>query len=119
MYKNIARTLPLAAAVLLQGCFGGSDPVDPNDPTAQDLTNPGSYEICSYDAELDNEGYASARMSYPCDLSGGPLPATTLTGGFTNTKEQMYWLADHLTSHGYVVLTMTPNNTLGVPHATD
>ena len=114
MYKGIARTLPLAAAILLQGCFGGSDP-EPTDPTGQNLTNPGSYEICSYENNIDDERYASARVSYPCDLSDGPYPATTLTGGFTNTKEQMYWLADHLTTHGYIVITMTPTNTLGVP----
>jgi dienelactone hydrolase len=113
MIKNATRILPLTAAVLLQGCFGGGSP-DPVDD-GQALTNPGDYEICSYEAGLDNDGYASARMSYPCDLGAGPFPATTLTGGFTNTKEQMYWLADHLTTHGYVVLTMTPTNTLGVP----
>ncbi|PTU75194.1 alpha/beta hydrolase family protein, partial [Pseudomonas mangrovi] len=51
---------------------------------------------------------------YPCNLSG-TAPATTLTGGYTNTKEDMYWLADHLSSHGYIVITMTPNNNLGLP----
>lgn len=114
MIKNATRILPLTAAVLLQGCFGGGSPTDPVED-GQALTETGSYEICSYETDLDNDGYASARMSYPCDLGAGPFPATTLTGGFTNTKEQMYWLADHLTTHGYVVLTMTPTNTLGVP----
>lgn len=114
MIKNATRILPLTAAVLLQGCFGGGSPTDP-DEDGQALTNPGSFEICSYETNLENDGYASARMTYPCDLSGGAIPATTLTGGFTNTKEQMEWLAEHLSSHGYAVLTMTPNNTLGVP----
>ncbi len=111
--KGALRVLPLAASVALVGCFGGGDP-EPG-PDGQALTNPGEYEICSYETDLENSGYASARMTYPCDLSDGPYPATTLTGGFTNTKEQMEWLAEHLTTHGYVVLTMTPNNTLGVP----
>lgn len=113
MIKGATRILPLTAAVLLQGCFGGggSDPA----PKGQALTEPGDFEICSYETNLENDGYASARMTYPCDLSAGPFPATTLTGGFTNTKEQMVWLSEHLTTHGYVVLTMTPNNTLGVP----
>jgi len=111
--KGALHALPLAMATMLAGCFGGGDP-DPA-PEGQALTEPGNYEICSYENNLDNEGYASARMTYPCDLSAGPFPATTLTGGFTNTKEQMEWLSEHLTSHGYVVLTMTPNNTLGVP----
>jgi dienelactone hydrolase len=113
MIKGATRILPLAAAVLLQGCFGGggSDPA----PEGQALTEPGDYEICSYETNLENDGYASARMTYPCDLIAGPFPATTLTGGFTNTKEQMEWLSEHLTTHGYVVLTMTPTSTLGVP----
>ena len=111
--KSAFRALPLTASIALAGCFGGGDP-DPS-PEGQALGVPGDFEICSYEANLENDGYASARMTYPCDLSGGPIPATTLTGGFTNTKEQMEWLAEHLSSHGYAVLTMTPNNTLGVP----
>ena len=112
-YQTVLRLAPLALAALLQGCFGGSDP-DEGD-YAQDFSNAGSHEICSYEENLDNDGYASARMSYPCDLSESTYPSTTLTGGFTNTKEQMYWLADHLTTHGFVVLTITPTNPLSVP----
>ena len=74
----------------------------------------GGERVCSYTSGLSSFSYASARVSYPCNLSG-TAPATTLTGGFTNTKEQMYWLADPLTSHGYIVITMTPTNTLGTP----
>lgn len=74
----------------------------------------GPDRVCSYTSGLTSLSYASARVSYPCNLSG-TAPATTLTGGFTNTKEQMYWLADHLSSHGYIVITMTPTNTLGTP----
>ena len=74
----------------------------------------GGERVCSYTSGLSSLSYSSARVSYPCNLSG-TAPATTLTGGYTNTKEQMYWLADHLSSHGYIVITMTPNNTLGLP----
>jgi predicted dienelactone hydrolase len=110
---SIVQLVPIACAALLQGCFGGSNP-DPGQD-GQALSNSGAYEICSYEDNLDNDDYRSARMSYPCDLSDGPYPSTTLTGGFTNTKEQMYWLADHLTTHGYIVLTLTPTNSLSVP----
>ena len=106
----------LPAALLLQACVGGDDPdPGPIDPNAQELTNPGSYEICYYDNGIDSRDYASARMFYPCDLSAGPFPATTLTGGYTNSKEDMYWLAHHLTTHGYVVMAMTPTNKYGQP----
>lgn len=110
---DTCRVLLPSFALLLQGCFGGDDPSDP--PPAEGPAGPGDYSLCSYTENLGNDGYASARLSHPCELEDGPFPATTLTGGFTNTKESMYWLADHLTSHGYVVLTMTPTNILGSP----
>lgn len=99
------RTISIAFGVSLF-ILGGSATADPG------ATGP--HAICSYTSNLANAGYSSARLSYPCGLSS-PAPATTLTGGFTNTKEDMYWLADHLTTHGYIVLTITPNNILGMP----
>ncbi len=110
------RVFPIFALLLLQACGGGGggDPGN-DDPYARDVGAQGTHRVCSYDRGLDDDGYRSARISYPCDRSNGPFPATTLTGGFTNTKEQMFWLADHLTSHGYVVMTMTPTNILGEP----
>jgi len=114
MSAMIKSALPLTMAALMTGCFGGGGGSTPA-PSEQALTAPGSFEICSYETNLDNDAYASARMTYPCDLSAGPFPATTLTGGFTNKKEQMEWLSEHLTSHGYVVLTMTPNDRYGQP----
>ena len=74
----------------------------------------GGERVSDYSLGLSSLSYQSARVSYPCNLSG-KAPATTLTGGYTNTKEDMYWLADHLSSHGYIVITMTPNNNLGLP----
>lgn len=109
--RSLLITLPL----LLTGCFGGSNPEPEPDPNAVGVGAPGAYEVCSYTSNLSSDGYRSARMTYPCDLAGAPLPATTLTGGFTNTKEQMVWLSEHLSSHGYAVITMTPTNTLGSP----
>jgi dienelactone hydrolase len=111
-----ARMLPIFALLLLQACGGGggSDPGN-DDPYARDVGAQGKHRVCSYDRGLDDDGYRSARVSYPCDRGDGPFPATTLTAGFTNTKEQIFWLADHLTSHGYIVMTMTPTNILGEP----
>lgn len=85
--------------------------------TAQAGPAPGSsggQSVCNYSTGLTSLSYSSARVSYPCNLSG-TAPATTLTGGFTNTKEDMYWLANHLSSHGFIVITITPNNILGTP----
>ena len=116
MLRLFRNTLLCALPLALAGCFGGSNTTP--DPNATGLGAAGTHEVCTYSSDsgvLQSDGYRSARMSYPCDLGDTPLPATTLTGGFTNTKEQMYWLADHLSSHGYVVLAMTPTNTLGQP----
>lgn len=114
MLYILRKSLLLSGLILsLSGCFGGSTP--PEDPNAVGIGAPGEHEVCSYTSDLESSGYASARLSYPCGLDGTTLPATTLTGGFTNTKEQMYWLADHLSSHGYAVLAMTPTNILGSP----
>ena len=81
---------------------------------ATGLAAPGEDAVCSYSWGLARWGYASARISYPCGLRER-APAVTLTGGYTNIKEQMYWLADHLTSHGFIVITITPYNIFGTP----
>lgn len=94
----------LLTLLLLSACKDTT----PDGPAAE-----GPYSVCHYKDNLEADGYASARMSYPCELDSEPLPAITLTGGYTNIKEQMYWLADHLTQHGYAVLTVTPNNVFG------
>jgi hypothetical protein len=73
----------------------------------------GAYTICSYTSNLTDSRYASAIVSYPCEVAAGPFGATTLTGGYTNTKEDMYWLKDHVVRHGYIVIAITPNSIYG------
>ena len=51
--KSAFRALPLTASIALAGCFGGGDP-DPS-PEGQALGVPGDFEICSYEANLENE----------------------------------------------------------------
>lgn len=77
--------------------------------------NPGADSVCAYTSGLSSSSYSSARVTYPCGLSKATYPATTLTGGYSNTKEDMTWLANHLTSHGYIVIAITPNNIFGTP----
>lgn len=77
--------------------------------------NPGADSVCAYTSGLSSSSYSSARVTYPCGLSKSTYPATTLTGGYSNTKEDMTWLANHLTSHGYIVIAITPNNIFGTP----
>lgn len=102
--NNVSVCFFLAVSILLTGC---------KDAPPEGPAGPGDYSLCSYRDNLEAEGYASARLSYPCESDAPLLAAVTLTGGYTNIKEQMYWLADHLTLHGFVVLTVTPNNVFG------
>lgn len=74
----------------------------------------GPLQIDSYTESLNSSDYASAIVYYPTNSKRAKMPATTLSGGFTNTKEDMIWLAEHLASHGFVVIAFTPttNTTL-------
>lgn len=61
-----------------------------------------------------NAAYQSAIIFYPDDKSTRRFPATTLSGGYTNTKEYMVWLGKHLASHGIITIVFTPTNTMSV-----
>lgn len=74
---------------------------------------PGPFTKCTYTSNLSDRGYSSAIVYYPCQTNQGPFAGTTLTGGYTNTKEDMEWLGNHLVTHGYIIIAMTPNNTWG------
>lgn len=104
--RTVITVCLLALFTPAQALFGSTP--------ATGLAAPGPDSVCSYSWGLARWGYASARVSYPCGLRQR-APAVTLTGGYTNIKEQMYWLADHLTSHGFIVIAITPYNILGTP----
>lgn len=59
--------------------------------------------------ELDGEalGFDSAIVYYP-ETDSGPFPATTMCGGWTNTKEDMEWICEDLANAGYIVICFTP-----------
>ncbi len=84
----------------------------PSSVNLKDPGKPGPYQVQSYsDNFLIDAGYQSARVYYPSDAPMTmTLPGTSLSGGFTNTKEDMAWLGQHLASHGFIVLAFTPTN---------
>lgn len=88
----------------------GSETVVLQDPG---LTGP--YTVKSYLPAGSNVGYKSVIIYYPDNALDEQLPSTTLSGGFTNTKEHMSWLGQHLASHGFIVAVFTPTN----PYALD
>ena len=83
-------------------------------PEDYELSEPGDYTGCYYDTNLESSAYRSAFIAYPCEASDGPFPALTFTGGITNVKEQVAWLADHLVTYGFILIVMTPTNNLSL-----
>jgi len=58
-------------------------------------------------------GTSATRLYYPCDISQ-PTGATTMTGGFMETLQNVAWLSTDLAEEGYVVLAFTPTNIMGM-----
>jgi fermentation-respiration switch protein FrsA (DUF1100 family) len=72
----------------------------------------GVYDVRTYTPKARVSGYKSAIIYYPSETAGSLLPAITLSGGFTNVKEQMSWLGKHLASHGIVTIVFTPTSNM-------
>ncbi len=130
------QILPFFFALLMVlsvtvGCeMTDADSVDSDDVIAMDadddfdnlaataaVTDPaakGSFTKCSYTSGLTSTSYLAAMVIYPCEKTQAKYPATTLTGGYTNVYTDMAWLYDHLVTHGYIIIAMTPNNIYGV-----
>jgi len=102
---RIKFLLLLSVSVFMAACDA-----PPEGPSAV-----GEYDVCRVDDNLENDGYGSARIHYPCNLDDGPFPITTVTGGYLNNKEQMSWLSSHFASHGFITIALTPTTALGSP----
>ncbi len=88
-------------------------PKENDNKTPEALYYPGKkgpYEVLSYIDNLTDPAYNSAIIYYPADPKAKLIGASTLSGGFTNTKEQMSWLGEHLASHGVITIVFTPTN---------
>ncbi len=83
---------------------------DESPATVSSPEEKGPHAVKSYSESLSDSAFASAVVYYPSDVKDRKLAATTLSGGYTNTKEQMTWLAEHLASHGIIVIIFTPTN---------
>jgi pimeloyl-ACP methyl ester carboxylesterase len=92
-------------------------PFPDTDPDAEPPTNiplPTCDRACYYDVQ----GFgliAFARIFYPCEMQEGVLyGATTLSGGWTNIKENLYWLANKLALRNIIVFAVSSRNNLTV-----
>jgi hypothetical protein len=78
--------------------------------------DPGYYDI-------DGSGHiSSVRVFYPASLqkSNRTFHAVTLSGGFSSTKEDMYWLAEYLSRKAeIIVFKVEAENSTGVAGFTD
>lgn len=59
-----------------------------------------------------SSGISSVRVFYPAGTTA--QTALTLSGGFTNSKEDMYWLANYLTQQGFIVFALSASDNLSV-----
>lgn len=57
-------------------------------------------------------GVSSSRLFMPS--GSGVTGAVTVSGGMTNTKEQMYWLANALEDGGIIALAISASNNMSV-----
>lgn len=74
------------------------------------------FSMCTSEEGLDSRDYKSALLCYPCEMTEDEYPAVTLSGGFTNTKEDMLNQADALVDAGFIVIDVTPEGNFTLNH---
>lgn len=78
---------------------------------------PTEVGVCTYDISSYETSYTigSARVFYPCGIDAmSNVHSTTLTSGFTGSKENMYWLARPIAREGMVAITVSADNNSSV-----
>jgi hypothetical protein len=105
MVRKHFKLLLMLTLVLFAGCYGGN--ID--EPTSES-----GYS--TYDINLDSKAYSSAVVYYPTTKDNyEKYAAISLTGGFTNVKEDFDWLSQALVKQKLIVIAFTPTNILGEP----
>ncbi|MCF8035741.1 MAG: hypothetical protein K9K62_02590 [Desulfobacteraceae bacterium] len=115
--KSLLLILAVAAIFLLAGPALAQDGCGGNGTgPAVGPAQPGPHGICSYTDGVGDSDYKNAEMFYPCDIAEEgeqQVAATTVSAGWTGNKDMMDWISEHLATHGYVVLAITPNHPFG------
>lgn len=88
----------------------GSDAEGAAEQALADPATAGPYRVQQSSDGLNNNGYASATLYWPEDGPDEAGPALSLVPGYSNSKEDVVWMAEHFASHGYVVLAFTPTS---------
>ncbi len=74
----------------------------------------GPYRVGSSGESLEDPGYAAAEIFYPTNTGRMNLPVVTISGGFSNFKEDVTFIARHLASYGIISVTFTPVDNLSL-----
>lgn len=75
-----------------------------------------SGPMCTTDVGLESGEYQSATVCYPCEMDDEDYPAVAVSGGFSNTKEQMLDYAETLVENGFIVVGVTPKGNYSTNH---
>ncbi len=116
MGKHVALLLMvLTLAFIGVGCdttSSSSSSSTSSSTSSSSGAGPVSGSVCT-----ENGGFVSGtldtELKFPCNISQ-PTGATTLCGGYTNTLMNVRWLANNLAREGFVVLSFTPTNIMGM-----
>lgn len=83
-------------------------------PTAEMLEVDGAFDIDSYTNLPDTEKYKSATIYYPTTKTT-LLSGVAIVPGFRETQEHIKWWGPRLASHGFVVITVSTNESEAQP----
>jgi dienelactone hydrolase len=75
-----------------------------------------SEAVCTTQIGLESGEYKSASICYPCEMGDEDYPAVAISGGYSNTKEQMLDYAEELVSNGFIVIGVTPKGNYSTNH---
>ena len=117
------RWMGVALGLALSACAADQAEIDELELGSREdaltLQNPqvaGSFSACYTTSSIARSGYTNARLYYPCSggaVISGTFAATTLSPGYTNSASTIFWLAEHVATHGFAVLVMQPSNIYG------
>jgi hypothetical protein len=109
--KNLFLILILIACFGIFGCDLGEGIDSSGNSDIDGAISAATVATATYDRG-SSSGISSVRVYYPKDSL--THLAVTLTGGFSNTKENMYWLAEYLSKNGFIVFAISASNNLSV-----
>jgi len=111
-HMAVLMVLTLAALIGLGGVIGCDEGGSSSSSSGGGIPGPVPGSVCTEDGGYVS-GTSDTELKYPCNISA-PTGATTLCGGYTNVLSQMRWLANDLAEEGFIVLSFTPTNNLGL-----